>query len=104
MTRLFRCAYMLAVAALFGLSGSLVGNAGEPQTKERLLVLYSTQDAPTQTCKDGSVSSQGCPDAGVRIATGNECPANSGDYCSDETPYCCGTPGNYYCATDVNHC
>jgi len=59
MTRLFRCAYMLAVAALFGLSGSLVGNAGEPQTKERLLVLYSTQDAPTQTCKDGSVSSQG---------------------------------------------
>ena len=35
---------------------------------------------------------------------GYSSPAASGEYCSDETPYCCGTPGNYYCATDVNHC
>lgn len=25
-------------------------------------------------------------------------------YCNNPTPYCCGTPGNYYCARDVNGC
>ncbi len=59
---------------------------------------------PTQSCWDGSISSSGCPDNNIQIALGNECPAASGEYCSDEFPYCCGTPGNYYCATDVNSC
>lgn len=60
--------------------------------------------SPVQTCRDGSVSATGCRNDGVKVAAGNECPAASGKYCSDETPYCCGTPGNYYCAIDVNHC
>ena len=30
---------------------------------------------------------------------------SSNVYCSNATPYCCGTgPANYYCAKDVNGC
>ncbi len=25
-------------------------------------------------------------------------------YCNHPTPYCCGVPGNYYCARNVNGC
>ncbi len=59
---------------------------------------------PAQTCLDGSLSADGCKDTAVQLARGAECPAASGAYCSDEFPYCCGTPGNYYCAKDVNSC
>ena len=59
---------------------------------------------PSQTCLDGQISSSGCKPPAVKIARGAECPAASGAYCSDEFPYCCGTPGNYYCAKDVNSC
>ncbi len=60
--------------------------------------------APVQTCLDGTESASGCAGAKMQLARGNECPASSGAYCSDEFPYCCGTPGNYYCAKDVNSC
>lgn len=35
-----------------------------------------------------------------------ECPANSGEYCTDSNnQYCCGNEDSgYYCAQDVNHC
>ncbi len=69
-----------------------------------LASLAPNRAAPVQSCADGSVSATGCRQDGVQVARGNECPAASGEYCSDEFPYCCGTPGNYYCATDVNHC
>ncbi len=59
---------------------------------------------PSQSCFDGQISSSGCKPPGLLIARGAECPAASGAYCSDEFPYCCGTPGNYYCAKDVNSC
>lgn len=37
----------------------------------------------------------------VRVAA--RC-GSSAYYCNNPTPYCCGTPGNYYCAKDVNGC
>ncbi len=104
MIRFFPLARMLAISA-FAWAGSVpAADAGDRSPGAPLLAFYSTDQRPIQTCADGSVSSRGCPPAGVEVATGSECPAASGEYCSDETPYCCGTPGNYYCATDVNHC
>ncbi len=51
---------------------------------------------------------------GVPVATsqpeltpvaGSECPTGSGNYCSDELPYCCpGINVAPYCAADVNGC
>ena len=55
------------------------------------------------SCGEGLVSNNSCQPK-IQMAAGSECPANSGDYCSDELPYCCGTPGNYCCAKDVNGC
>lgn len=42
---------------------------------------------------------------GVIPVAGAECPTGSGDYCSDELPYCCpGVNTSAYCAADVNGC
>lgn len=68
--------------------------------------LTTTGSEPRQSCSDGTISATGCSERerGVQVARGNECPAASGKYCDDKTPYCCGVPGDYYCAIDVNHC
>jgi hypothetical protein len=40
-----------------------------------------------------------------KVAVGAECPARSGRYCSDATPYCCvAADGTAYCATDITRC
>ncbi|MBZ0162337.1 MAG: hypothetical protein K8H74_06470 [Notoacmeibacter sp.] len=97
---------VLAAAATLLLAAAPVDNAGAGGDRRAVTVaaLAPGDASPVQTCRDGSVSATGCRDEGVKVAAGNECPAASGKYCSDEKPYCCGTPGNYYCAIDVNHC
>jgi hypothetical protein len=41
----------------------------------------------------------------VTNTAGAECPTGSGNYCSDELPYCCpGVSVDPYCAADVNGC
>jgi hypothetical protein len=56
--------------------------------------------------RDGTCSPLQKPFQGIRVATGSECPATSGRYCTDEFPYCCYAPAaqTYYCAVDVSHC
>ncbi|MDP2619312.1 MAG: hypothetical protein Q8P46_03930 [Hyphomicrobiales bacterium] len=71
-----------------------------PSAKLLLARAIDAREAPQ--CLPGDAGQ--CGPAGPRLAAGAECPAASGKYCSDELPYCCGTPGNYYCAKDVNSC
>jgi hypothetical protein len=41
----------------------------------------------------------------VTATAGAECPTGSGNFCSDELPYCCpGINVAPYCATDVSGC
>lgn len=87
--------------------GSVLFSSGVANSKDIKLALVTPnalqQLAPDTICGDGVVAGISCRPR-IRLAAGAECPANSGDYCSDELPYCCGTPGNYYCAKDVNGC
>lgn len=95
-----------ALFATFACTGAVAGDrpADVAASGTTLLARALPDEFPIQTCLDGTMSASGCSHIGKQVATGNECPAASGKYCSDETPYCCGTPGHYYCAIDVNHC
>lgn len=95
-----KIALISAIAATAVVAVSTYAKVGSGSHNTTLEV----QAIPFQTCFDGQLSSSGCKLQGVQIARGAECPAASGAYCSDEFPYCCGTPGNYYCAKDVNSC
>lgn len=93
-----------AFLAAFALAAAVTIAAEPVETRlpAKLLLARSidTRDAPQCLPGDGGA----CRAAGQRLAAGAECPATSGSYCPDEFPYCCGTPGNYYCAKDVNSC
>lgn len=81
--------------------------AGEPTptvAPANLSLALAIEDAHAPQCRAGVDEAGRCAVLGAEVAAGAECPATSGSYCSDELPYCCGTPGNYYCAKDVNSC
>jgi len=81
--------------------------AGEPISAAApadLSLALAIEGTKAPQCRAGVDESGQCGTVGVEVAAGAECPATSGSYCSDELPYCCGTPGNYYCAKDVNGC
>ena len=65
---------------------------------------------PGQQCAPGVVSGQavcGVRDSEERfnVARGNECPAASDSYCSDEFPVCCWSESKgYYCASSLSNC
>jgi hypothetical protein len=41
--------------------------------------------------------------APVRVRIADRC-GTSNYFCNPPTPYCCGTPGKYYCAKDASGC
>jgi len=94
------CAAVLAVVSS-STAGEVPAAAGG---SENMALALAIGDLSAPRCGDGRDTGDHCGIAGERVASGSECPAASGAYCSDEFPYCCGTPGNYYCATDVNGC
>lgn len=65
-----------------------------------------------KTCSPGQLGcigrcggSQTFSSVPFKVAVGAECPARSGRYCSDQTPYCCvAADGTAYCATDITKC
>ncbi len=102
---------IMAVAIAAAASLAAAADAGPPQQRNEALILaratLETGDRqPAQCSVPGGKAAGGglCLAATMRLSRGAECPASSGAYCSDEFPYCCGTPGNYYCAKDVNSC
>lgn len=40
----------------------------------------------------------------TRIAAGDECPANSGSFCSDQFPVCCRVSGTWGCYAKLADC
>ncbi len=102
---------VLAAAIAATASLAVAADAGPPgQATNAFMAARATLAAddrgPALCSVSGlKVASAGlCLAAATQLARGAECPAASGSYCSDEFPYCCGTPGNYYCAKDVNSC
>ncbi len=94
----------LAAVLFIASTTILAGTASSKDLEVALLVPDTGKEADSrQVCGDGVIVANSCQPK-IQIAAGAECPANSGDYCSDELPYCCGTPGNYYCAKNVNGC
>jgi len=99
----------IAFAALFLAATALTGptsTAEEPaatRVPAEMLLARLMQTPAAPQCLPATDGGQ-CGPTAQRLAAGAECPAASGAYCSDELPYCCGTPGNYYCAKDVNSC
>jgi hypothetical protein len=106
--KLFVVAACLAVLAIAGLSTAGLSVLSEAPAATaapaNLSLALATEETRAPQCRTGVGESGQCAAAGVQVAAGAECPATSGSYCSDELPYCCGTPGNYYCAKDVNGC
>lgn len=93
------------LAAIAFVSSPIAGDAPDTtDTSANIALALAVDDLTAPRCGDGRDAGDHCGIAGERLAAGSECPAASGSYCSDEFPYCCGTPGNYYCATDVNSC
>ena len=98
--------FAAAIVAAFALAApvTLAEEPVEAAPSARMLLARAINGATPPQCRPGTAGSGQCGVAGERVAAGAECPAASGEYCSDEFPYCCGTPGNYYCAKDVNSC
>ena len=101
-----RVTFVAALLAAFALSAP-VTIAEEPATagvSAKILLARAIEAATAPQCTAGTADTRQCGSTYTRVAAGAECPATSGKYCSDKLPYCCGTPGNYYCAKDVNGC
>lgn len=98
---------LIRICAAFFLLGSLLSSAGTSFSEEVKLALLAPETVqqlePEPTCGEGEIVGNSCRPQ-ILMAAGAECPATSGEYCSDDLPYCCGTPGNYYCAKNVNGC
>ncbi|MEM7462103.1 MAG: hypothetical protein AAF362_05430 [Pseudomonadota bacterium] len=95
---------IFAAVTIFASITILAGPANSSDLEVALLIQdIEGKVESRQTCGEGIVAADSCQPK-IQIAAGAECPANSGSYCSDELPYCCGTPGNYYCAKNVNGC
>jgi hypothetical protein len=63
-------------------------------TTQSRLALLSVEGGPAQSERSD-----------VTDTAGAECPTGSGNFCSDELPYCCpGINVAPYCATDVSGC
>ncbi len=84
----------LGFLALGGLSIGAVANASErllPSQKLAALVANGEVKRATPVPK-------------TRIAAGQECPANSGSYCSDQFPVCCLVSGTWGCYAKLADC
>ena len=103
-----RFGYALTAACFAALAvagpASLAEELAQTSPSAAVLLARAMDSSTAPQCTAGSANTKQCGSIYTRVAAGSECPATSGKYCSDKLPYCCGTPGNYYCAKDVNGC
>lgn len=73
--------------------GALANAADRQSPLQRLSALVTTGEAKHAT-----------PVPHTRLAAGQECPANSGSYCSDQFPVCCMVSGTWGCYAKLADC
>jgi len=84
--------------AAFVLAATASGFTGDP-------IPQSLPLTPIVFAPDGRLLAQDNKTPYLVPVAGAECPTSSGNYCSDELPYCCpGVSVDPYCAKDVNGC